>query len=125
MGLLWLPRNEDMDAQQWLARISMAQETGAQAGTNGQTETVPVGNKDSWACKTLCTPSDLLCGSPQTSERCGGPGARVVCTALPSLCSGAHSEFGTVALWIRAVITMVISHKARSQEPTFQSGPIS
>lgn len=31
----------------------------------------------------------------------------------------------SVALWIRAVITMVISHKARSQEPTFQSGPIS
>lgn len=105
MGLLWLPRNEDMDAQQWLARISMAQETGAQAGTNGQTETVPVGNKDSWACKTLCTPSDLLCGSPQTSERCGGPGARVVCTALPSLCSGACFKFdsrGTMGfMWFR------------------------
>lgn len=79
----------------------------------------------SWACKTLCKPRVLLCMFPQTSRRCGVSGARVTSTALPSLCSGAHSEFGTVALWIRAVITMVISHKARSQEPTFQSGPIS
>lgn len=50
-----------------------AQETGAQAGTDGITKTVTVENEGSWACKTLRTPGDLLCRLPQTSERHGRP----------------------------------------------------
>lgn len=77
-----------------------AQETGAQAGTDGQLLTVE--NEGSWACKTLHTPGDLLCRLPQTSERMEGP-AHVSSTLLPSPCSVACFQFGTVELWIQVV----------------------
>ena len=108
-----------MAVELWMRLVDLltslwAQGTGAQAGTNGQTETATVGNKGSWACKTLITPSDWMYGFPQTSEKYGRPGA-MWSPQCCLLCALGHGL--SFVLWNRGLeqlITMVISHKARS-----------